>query len=126
MTKFRHILFCLLFSPLAMAQKSPEEQFFMTFGGLIIVLGVIFLLTFLLKKTRMSSMLGNQSKIKIISQLAIGQRERIMVLDVNGEQILVGITAQQITHLKTLENPISLDEVPKTSFSSLMEQNKQK
>ena len=35
-----------------------------------------------------------------------GTRERVLVIDVAGEQHLLGITSQNINHLAKLENPL--------------------
>ncbi len=44
--------------------------------------------------------------MRIISQLPVGQRERIAVVQVGEEQLVVGITSQNITLLKTLDKPL--------------------
>ena len=111
------------FSSAAWAEVTSKDQLATTLGGLIIVIGVILGLTWLLKRMRVGQMLGGSSKIKVVSQMAIGQRERLAVVDVNGEQVLIGITAQQITLLKSLEHPIELETPTKSTFKTVMEHN---
>ena len=62
-----------------------------------------------------------KSKLKIISQLPLGQKERVVVLDVNGKQILIGVTAMQITYLMELDNPI-IETDNAGAFSSQFQQ----
>ena len=93
-----------------------KENLATTFVGLVLVICVIFLLAKLLKRLQETS-IGGKSSMKIISHLALGQKERVLVLDVNGKQIVVGVTAMQINLLMELDNPIIVKE-KEVSFSS--------
>ncbi len=76
--------------------------------GLIIVLGFIVLLAWLVKRTNQLQTSAN-GKLKIIAGLALGTRERIVLIEAGNEQILVGVTAQQIQTLHVLKEPIDSD-----------------
>lgn len=43
--------------------------------------------------------------IRVISSLSVGARERVALIDVNGQQFLLGVTTQGISHLHTFEEP---------------------
>ncbi len=111
MTNFLLVIVSFFLSPLALAQTtSAPPSIIGTFGSLFALLVLISFLVWVLKKMRITQRISANSKLKIVSQLAIGQRERLAVIDVNGEQVLIGITQTQISLLKTLENPIELAE----------------
>lgn len=88
------------------AEASTNRHFATMFIALVAVVCLIFLLAKLLKRLQGSSM-GTRSKLKMICQLPLGPKERVVVLDVNGEQVLVGVTSMQITLLTPLKNPIN-------------------
>ncbi len=109
MTNLLLIIVSFFFSPFAVAQSAQNSSNIAgTFGSLFVILALFSFLVWVLKKMRITQKLSANARLKIISQLAIGQRERLAVIDVNGEQILIGITPTQINLLKKLENPIEL------------------
>ena len=74
-------------------------------GGLLLVVAIIFVLAWLVKRFN----LGQQSQgglIKIVSGVSIGTRDRIVLLQVGEEQILVGLTPGRIEKLHTLAKPL--------------------
>ena len=74
-------------------------------GGLLLVVAIIFVLAWLVKRFN----LGQQSQgglIKIVSGVSIGTRDRIVLLQVGEEQILVGLTPGRIEKLHTLAQPL--------------------
>ncbi|AGH45768.1 flagellar biosynthetic protein FliO [Paraglaciecola psychrophila 170] len=46
------------------------------------------------------------SNIKVVASMMAGAKERVLVIEVAGEQHLLGITAHNINHLATLSSPI--------------------
>ena len=77
-----------------------------TLLGLLLVLAVIAFLAWLLRKTNQLHTAAN-SDMHIISSLALGPRERAVLLQVGKQQILVGVTSQQVQTLHVLEEPIN-------------------
>lgn len=116
MAQHRLAIIGFFFSPMAYAAAPNAEDLLTTFAALVLVICVIFLLAKLLKRMQGGS-IGMQSKLKVISQLALGQKERILVIDVNGEQVLIGVTAMNITLLKSLDKPFP-DTEQAVSFTS--------
>lgn len=49
----------------------------------------------------------NSAQMKIIASLPLGTRERIMLVDVGGQQLLLGVTANQINTLHVFSEPIA-------------------
>mgnify|MGYP000432675734 CR=1 FL=1 len=44
--------------------------------------------------------------ITVVSSLAVGARERVALIDVNGQQFLLGVTTQGISHLHSFSEPV--------------------
>jgi len=78
-------------------------------GGLLLVVTVIFVLAWLVKKFNLNQQSHN-GLIRIIAGLSIGTRDRIVLLQVGEEQILVGLTPGRIEKLHTLSQPLEAPE----------------
>lgn len=73
--------------------------------GLLAVIAIIYGCAWLIR--RMSGMTGmNNSAIRVVSVMAIGARERIALVEVGGQQILLGITPNNIRTLQVFEEPV--------------------
>ncbi|NQZ54483.1 MAG: flagellar biosynthetic protein FliO [Piscirickettsiaceae bacterium] len=79
-----------------------------TLLGLLLVLVTIAFLAWLLRRTGRFQASAN-GEMKIIAGLSLGSRERAILLQVGEQQILVGVTPQQIRTLHILEKPIPSD-----------------
>jgi len=78
--------------------------------GLVLVLGLIFALAWFFRRYgNMASL--NRSNIQILGGVSLGSRERAVLLEVEGEQILVGVTPNQITRLHVLKSHASSSSV---------------
>lgn len=69
--------------------------------GLAIVLLVMAGIAWAIKKT-MRGKLGQQNTIRIVDGVSVGTRERVMVLEVAGRWLVVGVAAGQVTQLANL------------------------
>ncbi len=97
------------------------------FGSLIIVLGLLFGLAWLYKKLAIK--LPGSSHIKIISSVMLGPRERILVIEVQGKQRVLGVTSNQITMLFELDEPLADDPAApdwRTQLQALLQKQKSK
>ena len=72
--------------------------------SLLVVLGLIFVLAALFKKLNINP--SSNSAIKVVTTQPLGTRERIVVIEVNGEQHLLGVTQNNVNHLLKLEHPL--------------------
>ncbi len=112
-----------LSSPFAWAEPSavgesvtrPSEYFGQIMLSLILVLLIIFLAAWMLR--RYSRFPGvADGNLKVIGALSVGQRERILLLQVGKEQIVVGVTSSKITTLHRLEEAVEVkDNAPISS-----------
>ena len=80
--------------------------------GLIFILILIFSMAWFMKKMGYSNLTG-QGDLKIIATLNLGQKEKIALIQVGQQQLLVGMTATQINTLHVLDELI---EAPETQI----------
>ena len=74
-------------------------------GGLMLVVVVIFVLAWLVKRFNLAQQ-AQGGLIRIVAGVSIGTRDRIVLLQVGNEQILVGLTPGRIEKLHTLAEPL--------------------
>jgi len=97
------------------------------FGSLIIVLGLLFGLAWLYKKLAIK--LPGSSHIKIVSSVMLGPRERILVIEVQGKQRVLGVTSNQISMLFELDQPLVDDTTTpdwRSQFQAILQKQKSK
>ena len=91
-------------------------------GGLIVVLLALAGCMFLLR--RMTALRGaNGTHLRVIEAIALGARERIVLLDVDGERVLIGVSAGRIQPLAALKPAVaaSFEGELQKSFAELEE-----
>ena len=84
---------------------SSSSQLANLVGGLMLILALIYGLSWFVKRFSQGGFMQN-STIKMLSTMPLGTRERIMLVDIGGKQILLGITATQINALHVFEEPV--------------------
>ena len=84
--------------------------------GLMAVLALILLMGWLLRRVGQGSLVGSQN-LKIIASLSLGTREKIALVQVGEQQLLLGITPNAINHLQTFAEPV-IDPLSPTPASS--------
>ncbi|XQW85848.1 flagellar biosynthetic protein FliO [Thalassotalea piscium] len=75
--------------------------------SLLMVLALIVISAMVLKKFQLTG--KSVSGMKVITSLSLGPKERLVVVEVQNQQLLLGVSGQQITLLKTLEEPIVVE-----------------
>jgi flagellar protein FliO/FliZ len=91
--------------------------------GLLLVIGLIFLMAWVVRRIQNITPRGGQV-IKLVASQALGPRDRLLLVQVGGEQILLGLSAGRITPLHVLAEPVHLadDEPASAEFAQrLME-----
>ncbi len=73
------------------------------------IIGLIFAISWFVKRFGHVGFSQNQH-IKIIAAMPLGTRERIVLVDAAGQQLLLGITATSITTLHSFQEPAVLTE----------------
>lgn len=74
-------------------------------AGLAFVLALVFGCGWLVKRFG-GMQTARSGAIKVVSVLPVGSRERLALVEVGGQQLLLGVTAQQITTLHTFDEPV--------------------
>lgn len=95
--------------------------------SLLLVLAAIALVGWLLKRVN-STKLGGGNLLKVLGGVAVGQRERIVLVEVNDTWLVVGVGPGQIRTLHTLqkqtlqntENPAPGSGQPDNRFAKLL------
>lgn len=109
------MLFCG--SNLAIATENKAKigvntnDFITVIMGLILVLLIIFGCAWLAKRVGVGSMTTTKH-IKVLAVLSVGSRERITLIEVGGKQLLVGVTANNISTLHSFNEPVINDTTP--------------
>lgn len=121
-----NLLAGLFFSPdiFAVEKGLSGEHMLQIGGGLMLVLVIIFFAAWIAKRLRFGMAPANQQLIKILSYLPLGTRDRILLIQIGDEQILVASGNQGIQKLHKLETPIAVDDLPKNdggSFQSVLQ-----
>ncbi|MGY2258345.1 flagellar biosynthetic protein FliO [Pseudomonas sp. SDO55104_S430] len=80
--------------------------------GLLLVVGLIFFLAWLLRRVQQAGPAGKGQVIDIVGTRALGPRDRLVLVQVGNEQILLGLSPGTITALHVLKEPV---QVPGTT-----------
>ena len=96
----------LLMSQPAMADSlANSPDYIKMITSLIIVLGIIFMLAFLVKRFNLTG--SGAGDIKLIATLPLGTKERLVVVEIEQQQYVLGVTSQQISLVEKLSQPLS-------------------
>ena len=74
--------------------------------SLLMVLALIIASAWILKKFNLAN--KSVSGMQVISSLPLGHKEKLVVVQVADEQLLLGVSGQQINLIKVLEKPLEL------------------
>jgi len=90
--------------------------------SLLMVLGLIVICALILKRFNLTQQ--DTSQLKLVTSLSLGAKERVVVIQVGKQQLLLGVTAAKITLLDNLAEPLSTksldtNELPKNILSLL-------
>ena len=76
--------------------------------AMVVVLGSIWALSTLLRRFRVPS-LQAKNGMSLVSSFNVGQREKLIVVQVGDEQLLLGVTSSKISKLHVLPKPLDLE-----------------
>ena len=126
--KLSAVIIASMSLPAAATNLTEPPDFVRMLMSLIIVLAVIFLLAYIVKKLKITP--HSQKHLRTVAQLSVGTKERVVVVEVNGEQFMLGVTSNNVNLLHKLEQPIektqqleSTERVPLT-IQSLLKKGK--
>lgn len=81
--------------------------------GLAAVIGLIFASAWVYKKTGRIQQLGN-AQINILARQSLGTREKIILVEANGQTLLLGVTTASIQTLHTYDKSQNFDAILKS------------
>lgn len=95
--------------PMLASSGSLSSQLGQMLLGLLLVIGLIFILAWLLRRVQRIGPRGAQV-IKLLASQALGPRDRLVLVQVGSEQVLLGLSAGRITPLHVLKDPVHLPD----------------
>ncbi|KZN47151.1 flagellar biosynthetic protein FliO [Pseudoalteromonas luteoviolacea] len=103
-----------MFANVAAATQSsgPNLDIVTVILSLLSIVALIIGLAWLVK--RVNPNVGNNQDFKVVRSLPLGTRERLLVIEIDDKQHLLGVTPQNINYLYQLETP--LDESQTAPF----------
>ena len=93
------------------AHAPAAPGLFGAFMALVLVLGLILGLAWLLR--RLPGGFRPAEGLRVVGSLALGAKERVMVVEVGGRQLLLGVTPAGISLLHDLPEPLPPVEPPR-------------
>jgi flagellar protein FliO/FliZ len=78
--------------------------------GLLLVVGLIFVLAWLMRRVQRAGPAGNQV-IKLVGSRALGTRDRLVLVQVGDEQVLLGVSPGSITALHVMNQPVIAPDI---------------
>ncbi len=86
--------------------------------SLVVVLAAILVVGWLYSRARVGASAGNGA-IDVVASRALGPKERLMVVQVADQQLLVGMTSSQLQTLHVFEAPVvaKRGDAPNTGFA---------
>jgi flagellar protein FliO/FliZ len=96
---------------------SYSSNFMQMIVGLLFIVLMIFGVVWLMKKIGYKGY-GSSELIKIKSCLPLSTKEKLFLIEIGEEQILIGMAPGFIGHLKTIENPVLRSNDVKISTST--------
>lgn len=100
----------LVASPVMAADAAVTVSLMQWFGSSLLVIVLILALAWMLKKSRLVPDMA-PGQLRVISMLPLGNKERLLVVKVGEQQLLLGMTPNQINLLCQLEQPLPENSV---------------
>ena len=101
------LIFSLFAMPLYAVENNATAGLLQWLFSSLLVLGIIIALAWGLKKSRLVPQMGRPD-FKVLFTLPVGYKEKLMVVQAGEQQLLLGVTAQQISFLTEINPPIAI------------------
>jgi flagellar protein FliO/FliZ len=143
--RYQHVaaLLAASFSPLALAVETARPTFtppptaavstgsvLQVIVSLLLVLAAVVMVAWVLKRINLPQQ-GSASALKVISGVAVGQRERVVLVEVNDTWLIVGVAPGQVNALHSMpkgSTPIQANTTanPSSDFQSWLKKMMEK
>lgn len=77
--------------------------------SLALVIGLVLLLAFFYKKMQLK--MPGSKHFRVVATLNVGTRERLLVIEMQGKQRVIGVTANNVNFLFELETPLTEEKL---------------
>jgi flagellar protein FliO/FliZ len=77
--------------------------------SLALVVGLVVLLAFFYKKMQLK--MPGSKHFRVVATLNVGTRERLLVIEMQGKQRVIGVTANNVNFLFELETPLTEEKL---------------
>jgi len=94
----------------AAESAAPSGDIISMVLSLAVVLVLILVLAYFVKK--LNPNLVNSDEFKVVRSLPLGSRERLLVIEIDNAQHLLGVTPHSVNYLHKLETPLTEKELP--------------
>ncbi len=81
--------------------------------SLVLVVGAILACGWLYRRTQGLRGAAGGGVFRIVASQALGQRERIVVVEVGGKQLVLGVTSAQVSALHVFDEPVVFAAAPR-------------
>jgi flagellar protein FliO/FliZ len=88
----------------------PELDVTSMLASLLLVIVCIFVFAYLMKQSNLLNSAKGRGQIKVIASLPLSSKGRVQMIEINGQQYLLGVTEQNITLLDKLDNPLVIEK----------------
>ncbi len=98
-------------APAAAAAPSPLASLVQVILGLAVVLGAIVGVAWLFRRLS-GGMMGAAGRLRVVGGAMVGQKERVVIVELEGEWLVLGVTASQVNLLSKMPRPEGADLAP--------------
>ncbi|WP_434634212.1 flagellar biosynthetic protein FliO [Chromobacterium sp. CV08] len=93
------------------AAPSPFVSLLQVIFGLAVVLGAIVGVAWLFKRLS-GGVMGAAGRIRVVGGTMVGQKERVVIVELEGEWLVLGVTPQQVNLLSKMPRPEGAEAPP--------------
>ncbi len=96
-------------APVTLTGALPDG--FSVLANLVLVIGAIVAAAWIVARLR-QHVPGGSGEVRVVASCALGQRERVLVVALGDEQIVVGVSAQGLVRLHEMREPLPEPPTP--------------
>ena len=87
---------------LAQPEREETSRVSKTVQGLILCLGVFFVMVYFLKRTRPQGGAASEARLQLKERLSVGPKANVALLTIDGKEVLVGVSETQVSLLQEI------------------------
>jgi flagellar protein FliO/FliZ len=95
----------------AAALPSSAGSLLQVLLALALVLGLIVGAAWMMRRLSLVPGAG-AGHLRVVSGVMVGQRERVVIVEIDGKWLVVGVTSEQVNLLHTLDKPADIETTP--------------